>query len=67
MRNELLAADYLKRSGSRLKAIQVLMDEDDLADVVGESQEVVEICLNDLLRLHRIEVPQIHDVSPIID
>ncbi len=67
MHNESLAADYLKRSESRLKAIQVLFDEHNYADVVRESQEVVEICLKALLRFHRIEVPRIHDVSPVID
>ena len=37
------------------------------ADVVRESQEIVEICLEALLRAHRIEVPGIHDVSSVME
>ena len=65
MHNPDLAADYLRRAGSRLKALAVLMDEESWADVVRESQEVVEICLKALLRSARIEVPRIHDVSGV--
>ena len=32
-----------------------------------ESQEVVEITLKALLRMSRIEVPRIHDVSPVLE
>jgi HEPN domain-containing protein len=65
-RREADAADYLKRASSRLAAIDVLMEKQSWADVVRESQEVVEIVLKALLRISRIEVPQIHDVSPIL-
>ena len=67
MHNPDLAADYLRRAGSRLKALAVLMDEESWADVVRESQEVVEICLKALLRSARIEVPRIHDVSGVLE
>ena len=67
MYNDSLAADYLKRGKSRLRAIRVLAEEESWADVVRESQEVVEITLKALLRAHRIEVPHIHDVSPVLD
>ena len=67
MYNDSLAADYLKRGKSRLRAIRVLAEEESWADVVRESQEVVEITLKALLRAHRIEVPRIHDVSPVLD
>ena len=67
MHNPDLAADYLRRAGSRLKALAVLMGEESWADVVRESQEVVEICLKALLRNARIEVPRIHDVSGVLE
>ncbi len=66
MQNDALAADYLKRAGSRLKAVETLMAERSWADVVREAQEAVEITLKALLRACRIEVPRIHDVSPIL-
>jgi hypothetical protein len=58
MYNEDLAKDYIKRAGSRLRALDVLMAERSWADVVRESQEIVEITLKALLRACRIEVPQ---------
>ncbi len=67
MYNDELAGDYLRRAGSRLKALDVLMGEQSWADVVQESQEIVEITLKALLRRCRIEVPRIHDVSPVIE
>jgi HEPN domain-containing protein len=67
MTNDALAADYLKRAGHRLKALQVLMDEESWADVVRESQELVEITLKALLRAARIELPRVHDVSPLLE
>jgi len=67
MYNEGLTRDYLRRAESRLAAVQVLMEHRSWADVVRESQEIVEITLKALLRAFRIEVPRIHDVSPVID
>lgn len=66
MYNDALAKDYLKRATSRIRALEVLLEEQSWADVVRESQEVVEITLKALLRIHRIEVPRIHDVSPVL-
>ena len=66
MDNESLADDYLRRGKSRLRAVGILLEEQSWADVVRESQEIVEITLKALLRIHRIEVPRIHDVSPIL-
>ena len=66
MRNPDLAADYLRRGASRLRAIRVLMDEESWADVVRESQEVVEICLKALLRRAGVSPPRIHDVSGVL-
>ena len=66
MRNPDLAADYLRRARSRLKALGVLMDEESWPDVVRESQEVVEICLKALLRQAGIAPPRVHDVSGVL-
>jgi len=65
--NDALAVDYLNRSRHRLKALDVLFQEQSWADVVRESQEIVEIALKALLRACRIEVPRIHDVSPLLE
>lgn len=66
MRNPDLAADYLRRARSRLKAVGVLMDEESWADVVRESQEVVEICLKATLRRAGVDPPRVHDVSGVL-
>jgi len=67
MFNDALASDYLKRAGHRMKALQVLMDEESWADVVREAQELVEITLKALLRAVHIEVPRVHDMSPLLE
>lgn len=66
MKNKELAVDYLIRSQKRLKAIQTLYDEKSWADVVRESQEVVELSLKGLLRFSNMEVPRIHDVGGLL-
>lgn len=58
--------DFLKRCKSRLRAVQVLYDDSAWADVVRESQEVVELALKALLRFSQIDVPHIHDVSQVL-
>lgn len=67
MHNDSLCRDYLARARARLKALEVLLGERSWADVVRESQEIVELCLKALLRAARIEVPWIHDVSPVLE
>jgi len=66
MKNQDLAADYLRRADIKLKAIQVLFDGASWADVVGESQEVVELGLKGLLRACGVEAPRLHDVSDVL-
>ena len=61
-----LALDYLKRSRARLKALDVLFEEESWADVVRESQEVVELALKGLLLACGVEPPRVHDVSEIL-
>ena len=66
MRNKDLARDYIRRAGIRLAAVEVLFEKQGYADVVRETQELVELCLKGLLRLARVEVPRIHDVGPLL-
>jgi len=66
VRNPDLARDYLERASRRLKAVDVLHEERGWADVVRESQEVVELALKGLLRRCDVEAPRVHDVSDIL-
>ena len=66
MRNRELAADHLKRAEARLLALDVLLSARSWADVVRESQEVVELALKGLLRAHQVDPPRIHDVSDVL-
>ena len=66
MRNRELALDYVRRAAVRLAAIDVLFDASSWADVVRESQEVVELALKGFLRAHGIEAPRVHDVSEVL-
>lgn len=66
MRNRDLAADYVRRARARLRALDVLYEQRSWADVVRESQEVVELALKGLLRTCGIEAPRIHDVSEVL-
>ena len=66
MKNRDLAKDYIQRAGHRLAAVEVLYQRKSFADVVRESQELIELCLKALLRLSGIEPPRSHDVSDIL-
>jgi len=66
MRNRDLAADHLRRAGARLRALDVLFEAGSWADVVRESQEVVELTLKGLLRACGVEPPRIHDVADVL-
>lgn len=66
MRNTELAADYIRRATVRLRAVDVLFDAGSWADVVRESQEIVELALKSLLRSVGIDPPRIHDVSAVL-
>ncbi len=66
MRNLDLAQDYIKRASVRLGALEVLYRGESWADVVRESQEVVELALKALLRASGVDVPRVHDVAPIL-
>ncbi|MDE2803801.1 MAG: HEPN domain-containing protein [Gemmatimonadota bacterium] len=66
MRNRELARDYLRRARIRLDTLDVLFEAASWADVVRESQEIVELALKGLLRSCGVEPPRIHDVSAIL-
>jgi HEPN domain-containing protein len=66
MHNRDLAADYVRRARARLRALDVLYEAASWADVVRESQEVVELTLKGLLRASGVEPPRIHDVSDVL-
>jgi hypothetical protein len=66
MQNRDLARDYLWRSEIRLRALAVLYDAESWADVVRESQEIVELTLKGLLRSVGVSPPRVHDVSDVL-
>jgi len=66
MKNRELADDYIKRAKVRLRALSVLHEAESWADVVRESQEVVELTLKALLRSCGVSPPRVHDVSDIL-
>ncbi len=66
MRNRDLAADHLRRAEARLHALDVLYERASWADVVRESQEVVELALKGLLRACGVDPPRIHDVADVL-
>lgn len=67
MRNPDLARDYVLRAEIRLRALDVLFEAESWADVVRESQEIVELALKGLLRAHGVSPPRVHDVSDVLE
>lgn len=63
MHNGDLAADYIRRSALRLRAIETLHQAQAWADVVRECQEAVELALKGMLRAAGAIPPRVHDVS----
>lgn len=66
MYNADLARDYLQRSTIRLRALDVLHAAESWADVVRESQEIVELALKGLLRACGVDPPRVPDVSDVL-
>lgn len=66
MLNPELSRDYVRRAEVRLRALDVLYDGESWADVVRESQEIVELTLKALLRVCGIDPPRTHDVSDVL-
>lgn len=67
MRNSALAADHIRRAQARLRALDVLYDAESWADVVRESQEVVELALKGLLHSVGVDPPRVHDVADVLE
>lgn len=63
MKNRSLTSDYLLRAKARLKALKVLFEENSYADVVRESQEIVELVSKALVRHLGADPARIHDVG----
>lgn len=66
MQNKSLALDYIQRAQIRIGAVEYLYSKKSWADVVRESQEIVELALKSVLRHSHIDVPRVHDVSNIL-
>jgi HEPN domain-containing protein len=66
MQNRDLASDHLKRAEARLTALDALWNAASWADVVRESQEVVELTLKGLLRSCGVDPPRAHDVADVL-
>jgi len=66
MRNPELAQDYVRRAKVRLQALDLFFDAGSWADVVRESQEIVELTLKALLRSCGVDPPRLHDVSDVL-
>lgn len=61
-----LASAYLVKARKRMRALEVLREEDAFSDVVREAQELVELCLKALLRSIGVDPPHWHDVGEIL-
>lgn len=59
--------DHVERARVRLRALDVLFEAWSWADVVRESQEVVELTLKGLLRACGVAPPRVHDVSEVLE
>ena len=66
MQNRDLAQDYLRRARARLLAVDTLFEAASWADVVRESQEIVELALTGFLRACGVEPPRIHDMADVL-
>lgn len=66
MTSDRLARDYLRRARARRRALDTLAAEAAYADVVRESQEVVELVLKGALRFIGVDPPKRHDVRATI-
>lgn len=62
MTSDRIARDYLQRARARRLAIEALYGARAFADVVRESQDVVELVLKGALRFAGVERPKRHDV-----
>ncbi|MCL4498299.1 MAG: HEPN domain-containing protein [Deltaproteobacteria bacterium] len=66
MMHEKLAADYFKRAEIRRNILDTLFEKEDYADIVRESQEIVELILKGISILYGIEFPKAHDIGNLL-
>lgn len=64
--HEKLAADYFKRAEIRRSILNILFEKEDYADIVRESQEIVELILKGISILFGIEFPKAHDIGNLL-
>lgn len=67
MTSDRLARDYLQRARTRRIAVEALFVARGYADVVRESQDVVELVLKGALRFVGVEPPKRHDVHATVE
>lgn len=67
MTNWSLWQDYFHRARIRRQILAVLMANQAYADIMRESQELVELLLKGLLRRAGIDPPKWHDVGKILE
>jgi HEPN domain-containing protein len=61
-----IARDYLRRGAGRRQALDALLASGLHADVVRESQDVVELILKGALRFVGVDPPKRHDVHDVV-
>lgn len=61
-----LARDHLRRARARRATLRVLLDAGGHADVVRESQDIVELILKGALRFVGVDPPRRHDVHGVV-
>jgi len=67
MVNEELAKDYIKRVKIRFNILKNFLKEEDYADIISESQEIVELIQKAILIKIGIEPPKWHDIIDILE
>jgi HEPN domain-containing protein len=67
MTSDRLARDYLQRARARRIALEALLGAEAHADVVRESQDVVELLLKGAMRFIGIDPPKRHDVHRALE
>lgn len=66
MTSDRIARDYLRRARGRRSALDALFASRVYADVVRESQDVVELILKGALRFVGVDPPKRHDVHGVV-
>jgi HEPN domain-containing protein len=66
MTTRALARSYFTKARKRLRALEVLLEDQAFSDVIREAQELVELALKGMLRFCGVEPPKRHDVGPLL-